>query len=147
MEDGNIRPSVVAVSNEFYSQNDIRDNAIKIALSKMFPDMGIILTSAGTAELLAGVQVNKVQARTAMAMAEDADFAGNSFDSLFYKNKAKQLDSSIGRGLLKQSKAEEELLGVGTGTAIADDAAAQKRWNENILKMEKLFVDHPPFEL
>jgi hypothetical protein len=146
-EGGTIRPVVIAANNASYSQNDIRDNAVKIALNTMFPDMGVILTSAGTAELLAGVQVNKVQARTAMAQAEDADFSGNSFDSLFYKNKAKQLDSSIGKKFLKQSKAEEELLGAGTGTAIADDAAAQKKWNENILKMEKLFVDHPPFEL
>jgi hypothetical protein len=146
-EKGVIRPVLIAVNNAFYSQTDIQGSAVKIALSNMFPDMGVILTGAGTAELLAGIQVNKVQARTAMAQAEDADFAGNSFDSLFYKNKAKQLDSSIGKGLLKQSKAEEELLGTGTGTVIADDAAAQKKWNENILKMEKLFVDHPPFEL
>jgi hypothetical protein len=146
-ENGSVRPVIIAVNNGFYSQNDIRDSAVKIALSNMFPDMGIILTGAGLAELLAGVQINKVQARTAMAQAEDADFAGNSFDSLFYKNRAKQLDSSIGKGLLKQSKAEEELLGVGTGTAIADDAAAQERWKQNILKMEKLFVDHPPFAI
>ena len=146
-EKGIIRPVVIAVNNASYSQTDIQDSAVKIALSNMFPDMGVILTGAGTAELLAGIQVNKVQARTAVAQAEDADFAGNSFDSLFYKNKAKQLDSSIGKGILRQSKAEEELLGTGTGTVIADDAAAQKKWNDNILKMEKLFVDHPPFEL
>jgi hypothetical protein len=146
-QNGNIRPVVIAANNGFYSQADIRDSAVKIAVSIMFPDMGVILSGAGAAELLAGVQVNKVQARTAIAQAEDADFAGNSFESLFYKNRAKQLDSSIGKGLLKQNKAEEELLGIGTGTAIADDAAAQKKWNENILKMEKLFVDHPPFEL
>jgi hypothetical protein len=146
-KDGNIRPLVIAVNNASYSQTDIQDSAVKIALSNMFPDMGIILTSAGSAELLAGVQVNKVQARTAMAQAEDADFTGNSFDSLFYKNKAKQLDAGIGRGLAKQIRAEEDLLGIGTGTAIADDAAAQAKWKGNILKMEKLFVDHPPFEL
>ncbi|MDR1278557.1 MAG: trichohyalin-plectin-homology domain domain-containing protein [Treponema sp.] len=147
-ERGTIRPVIIAVNNGFYSQDDIRNNsAVKIALNNMFPDMGIILTGAGLAELLAGIQINKVQARTAMAQAEDADFAGNSFDSLFYKNRAKQLDSSIGKGFLKQSKAEEELLGVGTGTAIADDAAAQERWKQNILKMEKLFVDHPPFAI
>jgi hypothetical protein len=146
-EKGTISPVIIAAGNDFYSQKDIRDHAVKIALNAMFPDMGVILTSAGTAELLAGVQINKIQARTAMAQAEDADFAGNSFDSLFYKNRAKQLDASIGKGLLRQSRAEEELLGTGTGTAIADDAAAQKKWNENILKMEKLFVDHPPFEL
>jgi hypothetical protein len=146
-EKGTISPVIIAAGNDFYSSNDIRDHAVKIALNAMFPDMGVILTSAGTAELLAGVQIKKIQARTAMAQAEDADFAGNSFDSLFYKNRAKQLDSSIGKGLLRQSRAEDELLGVGTGTAIADDAAAQKKWNENILKMEKLFVDHPPFEL
>jgi hypothetical protein len=146
-DNGTIRPVIIAANNDFYSQYDIRDNAVKIALSAMFPDMGIILTAPGLAELLAGVQVHKVQARTAMAQAEDADFSGNSFDSLFYKNRAKQLDSSIGRGRLKQSKAEEELLGTGTGTAIADDAKAQQRWKENILKMEKLFVDHPPFAI
>jgi hypothetical protein len=144
---GSLSPAIIAAGTDLYSQNDIRDNAVKIALNAMFPDMGVILTSAGSAELLAGVQVNKIQARTAMAQAEDADFEGNSLDSLFYKIRAKQLDSSISKGLLRQSKAEEELLGIGTGTAIADDAAAQKKWNENILKMEKLFVDHPPFEL
>jgi hypothetical protein len=144
---GTISPVIIAAGNDFFSQTDLRENAVKVTLNAMFPDMGVILSSAGTAELLAGVQVNKIQARTAMAQAEDADFAGNSFDSLFYKNRAKQLDSSIGKGLLRQSRAEEDLLGTGTGTAIADDAAAQRKWNENILKMEKLFVDHPPFQL
>jgi hypothetical protein len=144
-EDGSLSPAIIAVSNGEYSLNDIRENAVKIALAGMFSDMGVILTDAGNTALLAGIEVNKVQARTAVAQAEDADFEGNSFDALFYKNKARQLDSSLGK--LKKTSSEDELLGVGTGTAIADDATAQRKWNNNIISMEKLFVDHPPFEI
>ncbi|MDR1788461.1 MAG: hypothetical protein LBR16_08455 [Treponema sp.] len=136
---------LIATGTMEFSSEDLREAAVPILLNSMFPDMGVILTQAGTNALLKGIQQNKVQARTELAKADDAEFNGNSFEALTYRSKAKKLDRSLKMG--SAGKAVEDLFSIGTGTQLVQDRDAHRLWNQNMLQMEQLFVDHPPFEI
>jgi len=114
-------------------------SSVKEATADLLRQMGVDLTSEGLAELRKPLNINNLQAETALAQGISAQRQGTQVIALSYFFQAEALDPSLFEATNRSSILTTSISSGNIGTDVANDIQWRKDWIARLTETENIF--------